>query len=120
MENNMNNFEFRSGRKNVVKSVETVQEANELMRKMLEIYKDDSLWDCCVKHVLENDELPAYAKFDKLLGTKFDVYDTMSIYVNGKSVRRIWRLLVRPTKSLRLRTEPPARNEKAWHTGTKV
>ena len=86
-----NNFEFRSGRENVVKSVETVQEANELMRKMLEIYKDDSLWDCCVKHVLENDELPAYAKFDKLLGTKFDVYDTMSIYVNGKSVRRLWK-----------------------------
>ena len=93
MENNMNNFEFRSGRKNVVKSVETVQEANELMRKMIELYEDDSLWDCCVKHVLEleNDALPAHAKFEELLGVKFDIYDTMSIYVNGKSVRRIWK-----------------------------
>ena len=28
-------FEFRAGRKRVVKSVETVEEANKLMRKMI-------------------------------------------------------------------------------------
>ena len=80
------NFEFRSGRKRVVKSVETVEEANKLMRKMIELYEDDSLWDYDKK-----DKLPVYAKFEELLGTTFDIYDTMSIYVNDKSVRRLWK-----------------------------
>ena len=37
-------FEFRAGRKRVVKSVETVEEANTLMRYMIAIRNDDSLW----------------------------------------------------------------------------
>ena len=80
-------FEFRAGRKRVVKSVETVEEANTLMRYMIAIRNDDSLWeniDVKTGHLRAVDEL------EKLVGTIFDVYETMSIYVNGKSVRRIW------------------------------
>ena len=80
-------FEFRAGRKRVVKSVETVEEANELMRSMIAIRNENSLWeniDVKTGHLRAVDEL------EKLVGTIFDVYETMSIYVNGKSVRRIW------------------------------
>ena len=80
-------FEFRSGRKRVVKSVETVEEANELMRSMIAIRNENSLWeniDVKTGHLRAVDEL------EKVMGAIFDVFDTMSIYVNGKSVRRIW------------------------------
>ena len=80
-------FEFRAGRKRVVKSVETVEEANELMRSMIAIRNDNSLWeniDVKTGHLRAVDEL------EKVMGAIFDVYETMSIYVNGKSVRRIW------------------------------
>ena len=80
-------FEFRAGRKRVVKSVETVEEANELMRSMIAIRNENSLWeniDVKTGHLRAVDEL------EKLVGTIFDVFETMSIYVNGKSVRRIW------------------------------
>ena len=80
-------FEFRAGRKRVVKSVATVEEAKELMREMIKIRNNDFLWeniDVKTGHLRAVDEL------EKLVGTIFDVFDTMSIYVNGKSVRRIW------------------------------
>ena len=80
-------FEFLAGRKRVVKTVDTVEEANTLMRYMIAIRNDDSLWeniDVKTGHLRAVDEL------EKLVGTIFDVYETMSIYVNGKSVRRIW------------------------------
>ena len=81
-------FEFRAGRKRVVKSVETVEEANELMRSMIAIRNENSLWeniDVKTGHLRAVDEL------EKVMGAIFDVFDTMSIYVNGKSVRRIWK-----------------------------
>ncbi len=79
-------FEFRAGRKNVVKSVETVDEANALMRSMIAIRNDDSMWelDESTGHLRAADEL------ERLVGVVFDIFDTMSIYINGKSVRRIW------------------------------
>ena len=80
-------FEFRAGRKRVVKSVSTVEEAKELMREMIKIRNNDFLWeniDVKTGHLRAVDEL------EKLVGTIFDVFDTMSIYVNGKSVKRIW------------------------------
>ena len=80
-------FEFRAGRKRVVKSVSTVEEAKEFMREMIKIRNNDSLWeniDVKTGHLRAVDEL------EKLVGTIFDVFDTMSIYVNGKSVKRIW------------------------------
>ena len=80
-------FEFRAGRKRVVKSVETVGEANELMRRMIAIRNENSLWeniDVKTGHLRAVDEL------EKVMGTIFDVFDTMSIYMNCKSVRRIW------------------------------
>ena len=80
-------FEFRAGRKRVVKSVETAEEANTLMREMIRIRNENSLWeniDVKTGHLRAVDEL------EKLVGTIFDVFETMSIYVNGKSVRRIW------------------------------
>ena len=80
-------FEFRAGRKRVVKSVKTVEEAKTLMREMIAIRNNDSLWeyiDVKTGHLRAVDEL------EKLVGTIFDVFDTMSIYVDGKSVKRIW------------------------------
>ena len=40
-----NMFECRAGRKRVVKTVETVDEANKLMRAMIAIRNNDSLWE---------------------------------------------------------------------------
>ena len=80
-------FEFRAGRKRVVKSVETVDEANKLMRAMIAIRNNDSLWE---NINVKTGHLRAVDELEKLVGTIFDVYETMSIYVNGKSVRRIW------------------------------
>ena len=80
-------FEFRAGRKRVVKTVDTVEEANTLMRYMIAIRNDNSLWeniDVKTGHLRAVDEL------EKLVGTIFDVFETMSVYVNGKSVKRIW------------------------------
>ena len=54
---------------------------------MIKIRNNDSLWeniDVKTGHLRAVDEL------EKLVGTIFDVFDTMSIYVNGKSVKRIW------------------------------
>ena len=80
-------FEFRAGRKRVVKSVETAEEANTLMREMIRIRNENFLWeniDVKTGHLRAVDEL------EKLVGAIFDVFDTMAIYINGKSVRRIW------------------------------
>jgi hypothetical protein len=80
-------FEFRAGRKRIVKSVETAEEANTLMREMIRIRNENFLWeniDVKTGHLRAVDEL------EKLVGAIFDVFETMSIYVNGKSVRRIW------------------------------
>ena len=80
-------FEFRAGRKRVVKTVETVEEANKLMRAMIAIRNNDSLWE---NINVKTGHLRAVDELEKLVGTIFDVFDTMSIYVNGKSVRKIW------------------------------
>ena len=82
-----NMFEFRAGRKRVVKTVETVDEANKLMRAMIAIRNNDSLWE---NINVKTEHLRAVDELEKLVGTIFDVFDTMSIYVNGKSVRKIW------------------------------
>ena len=81
------NFEFRAGRKRVVKSVKTVEEANKLMRRKIAIRNMNSLWE---NIDVETGHLRAVDELEKVMGTIFDVFDTMSIYVNGKSVRRIW------------------------------
>ena len=80
-------FEFRAGRKRVVKTVETVDEANKLMRAMIAIRNNDSIWE---NINVKTGHLRAVDELEKLVGTIFDVFDTMSIYVNGKSVRKIW------------------------------
>ena len=80
-------FEFRAGRKRVVKTVETVDEANKLMRAMIAIRNNDSLWE---NINVKTGHLRAVDELEKLVGTIFDVFDSMSIYVNGKSVRKIW------------------------------
>jgi len=80
-------FEFRAGRKRVVKTVETVDEANKLMRAMIAIRNNNSLWE---NINVKTGHLRAVDELEKLVGTIFDVFDTMSIYVNGKSVRKIW------------------------------
>ncbi len=80
-------FEFRAGRKRVVKSVATVEEAKELMGEMVAIRNNDSLWE---NINVKTGHLRAVDELEKLVGTIFDVFDTMSIYVDGKSVKRIW------------------------------
>ena len=82
-----NMFEFRAGRKRVVKTVETVDEANKLMRAMIAIRNNNSLWE---NINVKTGHLRAVDELEKLVVTIFDVFDTMSIYVNGKSVRKIW------------------------------
>jgi len=82
-----NMFEFRAGRKRVVKSVATVEEAKELMGEMVAIRNNDSLWE---NINVKTGHLRAVDELEKLVGTIFDVFDTMSIYVDGKSVKRIW------------------------------
>ena len=57
------------------------------MRGMIAIRNENSLWeniDVKTGHLRAVDEL------EKLVGTIFDVFETMSIYVNGKSVRQVW------------------------------
>ena len=54
---------------------------------MIAIRNDDSLWE---NINVKTGHLRAVDELEKLVGTVFDVFDTMSIYVNGKSVRRIW------------------------------
>jgi hypothetical protein len=57
------------------------------MRKMIKIRNENSLWeniDVKTGHLRAVDEL------EKVMGAIFDVYEAMAIYVNGKSVRRIW------------------------------
>ena len=80
-------FEFRAGRKRVVKPVATVEEAKELMGEMVAIRNNDSLWE---NINVKTGHLRAVDELEKLVGTIFDVFDTMSIYVDGKSVKRIW------------------------------
>ena len=57
------------------------------MRYMIAIRNDDSLWE---NINVKTGHLRAVDELEKLVGTIFDVYETMSIYVNGKSVRKIW------------------------------
>ena len=80
-------FEFRAGRKRVVKTVETVDEANKLMRAMIAIRNNNSLWE---NINVKTGHLRAVDELEKLVGTIFDVFDTISMFVTGKSVKRIW------------------------------
>ena len=86
---NKSDFElFTCANSNCTPLCHSLEEANKLMRKMIKIRNENSLWeniDVKTGHLRAVDEL------EKVMGAIFDVYETMSIYVNGKSVRKIWK-----------------------------
>jgi len=86
-----NKFEFKSGRK-VVKTVSTSSEVNSLMRKLITIRNDDSKWEIGEYTIGNNIEVGLIAAFEieELLETVVDVFDSLSIWINGNKVRTVW------------------------------
>ena len=84
-------FEFRSGRK-VVKTFSTSDEFNTIMRKLIKVRNDDSMWEIIEKTIGNNVEvvIPAEKVIDKIMGTTIDIFNTMSVWVGGKKVRTVW------------------------------
>ena len=84
-------FEFRSGRK-VVKTVSTSDEVNTIMRKLIKVRNDDTMWEIIEKTIGNNVEVVITAEkvIDKIMGTTIDIFNTMSVWVGGKKVRTIW------------------------------
>ncbi len=79
-------IEFKSGRK-MIKSVSSVDEALEIIKSLVDIRNDDSMW--------EFDEssgtLGAWGAMDKVMGKLFDIFDTMSVWEDGKKVKILWK-----------------------------
>ena len=61
-------FEFRSGRK-VVKTVSTSDEVNTIMRKLIKVRNDDTMWEIIEKTIGNNVEvvIPAEKVIDKIM-----------------------------------------------------
>ena len=78
-------IEFRSGRK-VIKSVSSVDAAHTLARRLIEARNTDSFW-------APNDRegLPVFGIMDSIMGTSFDVYESMTIWLNGKKMTTLWK-----------------------------
>ena len=76
--------EFKSGRK-IVKSVSTVAEANSLMKELVAIRNDNSMWE-----IDESGTMSAWSAMDEALGTSVDVFAAMSVWMNGKKARTLW------------------------------
>ena len=80
----MNMIEFRSGRK-VIKSVSSVDEAHTIARKLIEARNTDCFWE-------PNDlkTLPIFGIMDAIMGASFDVYESMTVWLNGKKMTTLW------------------------------
>ena len=78
-------IEFRSGRK-VVKTVSSVDAAHTLARKLIEARNTDSFWE-----PNDREGLPVFGIMDSIMGTSFDVYETMSIWLSGKKMTTLWK-----------------------------
>ena len=76
--------ELKSGRK-IVKSVSTVAEANSLIRELVAIRNNDSMWE-----IDESGTMKAWSAMDKAFGTSVDVFAAMSVWMNGKKARTLW------------------------------
>ena len=78
-------IEFRSGRK-VIKSVSSVDAAHTLARRLIEARNTDSFWEPNVR-----EGLPVFGIMDSIMGTSFDVYESMTIWLNGKKMTTLWK-----------------------------
>tara|TARA_B100001964_G_C13867227_1_gene437068 strand:- start:322 stop:594 length:273 start_codon:yes stop_codon:yes gene_type:complete len=84
-------IEFKFGRK-VVKTFDNMDDTNLLLRKLLAIRNDDSAWEIGEYTMGNNVEIGLIAAFkmEELLGKVVDVFDSLTIWVNGIKVRRVW------------------------------
>ena len=80
----MNMIEFRSGRK-VVKSVSSVDEAHTIARRLIEARNTDIFWE-----PTDRETLPVFGIMDAIMGAAFDVYETMTVWLNGKKMTTLW------------------------------
>ena len=80
----MNMIEFRSGRK-IVKSVSSVDEAHNIARRLIEARNTDSFWE-----PNDRETLPVFGIMDAIMGASFDVYETMTVWLNGKKMTTLW------------------------------
>ena len=87
----MNKIEFKFGRK-VVKTFDNASDANVLLRKLIAIRNDDSAWEIGEYTMGNNIEIGLIAAFkiEELLEKVVDVFDSLSIWVNGNKVRKVW------------------------------
>ena len=87
----MNKIEFKFGRK-VVKTFDNASDANVLLRKLIAIRNDDSAWEIGEYTMGNNIEIGLIAAFkiEELLEKVVDVFDSLSIWVNGKKDRTVW------------------------------
>ena len=84
-------IEFKFGRK-VVKTFDNMDDTNILLRKLLAVRNDDSAWEIGEYTMGNNVEIGLIAAFkmEELLGKVVDVFDSLTIWVNGIKVRRVW------------------------------
>ncbi len=80
----MNMIEFRSGRK-VIKSVSSVDEAHTIARRLIEARNTDSFWE-----PNDREGLPVFGIMDAIMGASFDVYESMTVWLNGKKMTTLW------------------------------
>ena len=78
-------IEFRSGRK-VVKTVSSVDAAHTLARRLIEVRNTDSFWE-----PNDREGLLVFGIMDAIMGTSFDVYESMTIWLNGKKMTTLWK-----------------------------
>ena len=79
-------IEFRSGRK-MVKSVSSVDEAHEVIKSLIEIRNDDSMWEIDES----SGSMGAWDAMDKVIGRSVDIFAAMSVWIDGKKVKILWK-----------------------------
>jgi len=69
-----------------------MDDTNLLLRKLLAVRNDDSAWEIGEYTMGNNVEIGLIAAFkiEELLGKVVDVFDSLTIWVNGIKVRRVW------------------------------
>ena len=79
-------IEFKSGRK-MIKSVSSVDEALEIIKSLVEIRNDESMWEIDEKSSV----MGAWDAMDKVIGRSVDVFAAMSVWIDGKKVKILWK-----------------------------
>ena len=78
-------IEFRSGRK-VVKTVSSVDAAHKIARRLIEARDTDIFWE-----PTDRKTLPVFGIMESIMGTSFDVYESMTIWLSGKKMTTLWK-----------------------------